>query len=418
MRRSCLKTAFLMLLVLDLASVKAQWTTTMPSGIRVGENMNNRILFFGNSKEDYETLFQSMNGLIMRGRGTINIVHIGDSHLQAGFIPEQMRKDFSSFISTGCGARGLIFPYRIAKTNNPADYGVKFSGKWENCRNVELNKTCSLGLMGIMARTRDTLAEMTFHFRENAAFREFNLIRIFHDPVDTSFRIDLPGLAGRYNIVLPVMPGYTDFRLDTIIADSLKIRIVHKDTTANYFTFYGIDFENGDAGIVYSASGVNGAEVTSYLRCDRMKEQLGLMNPDWVIVSLGTNDAYPLHFDKEEFIRNYVALVKRIREAKPDVAILLTVPADGYRRHRYDNMNLVDAREAIIEVAKKTDCAVWDFYTLMGGPKSIMHWYKAGLVARDKLHFNRQGYIIQADLLFGAFVDAWSAFIDQSNLAE
>jgi len=405
-------------LMLAMVSTQAQWIMTLPSGIQVGENMNNRFLFCGNAEKTYERLFCSMNSLILKGEGTINIVHIGDSHIQAGFIPEEMRKDFASFISSGCGARGLVFPYRIAKTNNPADYFVKFTGNWENCRNVEINKDCSLGLTGIMAQTRDTLAEMTFHFRENATFRDFNFIRIFHDPLDTSFLIDFPGLEGRYHVVLPIQTGYTDLRFDSIIPDSLRIRIVKKDTAGKYFTFYGIDFENGDPGIVYSASGVNGAEVTSYLRCDLMKDQLKKMKPDWVILSLGTNDAYPVHFNKEEFIGNYIALVKKIREADPGVPVLLTVPGDSYRRHRYDNLNLVAAREAILEVAKQTDCAVWDFYSLMGGPKSIMHWYKAGLVARDKLHFNKQGYLIQADLLFGAFVDSYSSFIDQSNLSD
>jgi lysophospholipase L1-like esterase len=259
---------------------------------------------------------------------------------------------------------------------------------------------------------------LTIHFRENATFREFDFIRIFHDPLDTIFRMDFPGLEGRYHVILPIQASYTEVRFDTVISDSLRIRIIKNDTTGKYFTFYGIDFENGDAGIVYSASGVNGAEVNSYLRCDLMKEQLAKMKPDWVILSLGTNDAYPLNFNKEEFIGNYIHLVKMIREADPGVAVLLTVPGDSYRKRRYDNLNLLGAREAILEVAKQTDCAVWDFYTLMGGPKSIMHWYKAGLVARDKLHFNRQGYLIQADLLFGAFVDAWSSFIDQSNLSE
>jgi len=149
-----------------------------------------------------------------------------------------------------------------------------------------------------------------------------------------------------------------------------------------------------------------------------MKDQLRILKPGWVILSLGTNDAYPLHFIKEEFITNYITLVKKIREADPDIPVLLTVPCDSYRRHRYDNSNLVWAREAILEVAKQTDCAVWDFYSLMGGPKSIMQWYKAGLVARDKLHFNKQGYLIQADLLFEAFMEAYSSFIDQSNLPD
>ncbi len=259
---------------------------------------------------------------------------------------------------------------------------------------------------------------MTFHFKENATFREFNFIRIFHDPLDTSFRIDFPGLAGMYHILLPIRTGYTDIRFDSIIRDSLRIRIVRKDTTRKYFTLYGIDFENEDPGIVYSASGVNGAEVTSFLRCDQLKDQLSSMKPEWVIISLGTNDAYPVHFNKDEFIGNYIELVKKIRDADPGVPILLTVPGDSYRRHRYDNPNMEKAREAILETAKQTDCAVWDFYSLMGGPKSIMNWYKDGFVAKDKLHFDKQGYIIQADLLFGAFMNAYSSFIDQSEPSE
>ena len=397
-----------------VVTMYAQQTKVFPGSFGGGE-VKNGFLYCGNSEKTYQSLFRSMNDLVVKGEGTIKIIQIGDSHIQAGFIPEQLRKNFASFISSGCGARGLIFPYRIAKTNNPADYFVKFTGRWITCRNVQANKSCSLGITGIMAQTRDTLSTMTFHFRENSTFREFNFIRIFHDPLDTSFRVDFPGLAGLYHAVLPIQTGYTDITFDTIISDSLKIRIIKKDTAGKYFTFYGIDFENGDPGIVYSASGVNGAEVTSFLRCDLMKDQLNIIKPDWVILSLGTNDAYPLHFNKDEFIGNYLALVKKIRETNTGVPILLTIPGDSYRRRRNDNQNLLTAREAIFEVASQTDCAVWDFYSLMGGPKSIIRWYKAGLVARDKLHFTRQGYLIQADMLFDAFMDAWSAFIDQSN---
>lgn len=410
--------SLLLCMLLAMASAKAQWMTMLPSGICVGDIQDNRFLFFGKSEKTYDSLFRSLNGLILKGEGTVNILQIGDSHIQAGFIPEQMRKDFSSFIAPGCGGRGLVFPYRIAKTNNPADYFVKFTGKWESCRNVELTKSCSLGLTGIMSRTRDTLSVLTFHFRETATFRNFNFIRIFHDPLDTSFRIDFPGLAGMYKVVLPIRNGFTEIRFDSVISDSLKIRIIRKDTTGKYFTLYGIDFENGDAGIVYSASGVNGAEVSSYLRCNLLTDQLKILKPAWIIISLGTNEAYGLHFDKEEFTRNYINLVREIRQANPGVPVLLTVPGDSYRRHRYDNANLPVARLAIFEVAKQSDCAVWDFYTLMGGPKSIMTWYKAGLVAKDKLHFDKHGYTIQADMLFGAFVNAWSSYIDKSNSSE
>jgi lysophospholipase L1-like esterase len=418
MKKEFCRTTLVIYFLLAMVPLQAQPVPALHPGVRTNENPGDTFIFYGNAEKTYASLFHSLNSLILKGEGTVNILQIGDSHIQAGFLPEEMRKEFASFISSGCGARGLIFPYRIARTNNPADYAVRFTGKWEHCRNVELNKNCSLGLTGIMVQTRDTLAGMTFYFRENSTFREFNFIRIFHDPLDTGFRIDFPGLAGRYHAVLPIHTGYTDIRFDSVIRDSLKMRIVRKDTLKKYFTLYGIDFENGDPGIVYSASGVNGAEVTSFLRCDQLKDQLTSLKPDWVILSLGTNDAYPLHFNKEEFTQNYIELVKRIREADPGVPVLLTIPGDSYRRHRYDNLNMEKAREAIIETAKQTGCAIWDFYSLMGGPKSIMSWYRAGLVAKDKLHFDKQGYIIQSDLLFGAFMDAYSSFIDQSEPSE
>ncbi|MCX6244045.1 MAG: GDSL-type esterase/lipase family protein [Bacteroidetes bacterium] len=389
----------------------AQNNAGMNSLVPVAETGMNRFIFPRNSGKTYEKLFQRLNDLVMRGEGTVNIVQIGDSHIQAGFIPEEMRKNFTAYVSSGCGARGLIFPYRIAKTNNPADYVVKFTGKWVSCRNVELKKTCSLGLTGIATETRDTLATMIFRFKNNAVFRQFNRVRIFHDPTDTTVCFDFPDLEGRYMVNPQPHKGYTDVDFDFIL-DSLRIRIVKEDTTGSSFRLYGIDFENGDPGIVYSAAGVNGAEVTSFLRCDQLESQLRLMHPDWIIISLGTNDAYPLHFDKEQFVSNYKSLINSIRKVDPGLPVLLTVPGDSYRKRRYDNLNMIAAREGIFEVAKETGCAVWDFYTIMGGTKSIMKWYKAGLVARDKLHFDKQGYIIQGDLLFDAFMDAWESYID------
>jgi len=387
--------------------------TLPPAGLTDGA-IQNRFVYYGDAEKTYEKLFLSLDTLVMKGEGNLNFVHIGDSHIQAGFLPEQMRQDFSSFISSGCGSRGLIFPYRIAKTNNPTDYFVKFTGNWEYCRNVEVKKNCSLGLTGILVKTRDTVSGMTFHFRETATFRDFNFIRIYHDTLDTTFLLDFPGLEGKYRVLLPLHDGFTDYAFDSF-QDSLKIRIIKKDTLNKYFTLYGIDFETGDPGISYSSVGINGAEVTSFLRCDRLNEQLNRMKPDWIVISLGTNDAYALTFDKNQFTLDYLMLIRAIRKACPGIPVVLTVPGDSFRRRRYDNLNIPSVREAIVQVATETDCAVWDFYSLMGGAKSILHWHKAGLVARDKLHFSKQGYVIQADLLFGAFLDAYTSFIDKTT---
>jgi lysophospholipase L1-like esterase len=66
----------------------------------------------------------------------------------------------------------------------------------------------------------------------------------------------------------------------------------------------------------YHSLGINGAEVTSFLR-NSLEPQLQLLNPDLVIISLGTNDAYMAEFDENAFKRNYGTLIQRIKKLHP-----------------------------------------------------------------------------------------------------
>ena len=63
----------------------------------------------------FEKLRQLKNGEISR----LHILHIGDSHLQAGFLPGELRYLLQA--TFGNAGRGLVFPYQIAKTNAPFD---------------------------------------------------------------------------------------------------------------------------------------------------------------------------------------------------------------------------------------------------------------------------------------------------------
>ena len=53
-------------------------------------------------------------------QGVINIVHIGDSHIQADYFSGMLRMCLQK--QFGNAGRGLIFPYKVAKTNEPYNY--------------------------------------------------------------------------------------------------------------------------------------------------------------------------------------------------------------------------------------------------------------------------------------------------------
>ena len=68
--------------------------------------------------------------------------------------------------------------------------------------------------------------------------------------------------------------------------------------------FYGCLLENTlQKGVLYEAIGVNGATFHHYNEAAHFFDQIGLLKPDLIIVSLGTNEALSGGFDAERFKR-------------------------------------------------------------------------------------------------------------------
>jgi len=309
------------------------------------------------------------------------------------------------------GARGFVFPYRVAKTNNPVSYRVTHTGNWEKCRNISKQIKCDIGLAGINVYTYDSISgmEFTFNHPEYPDY-DFNRIKVFYNTNYCPYTIEVDNYNGETDVYTNYSLGYTEFRFDKHL-DSLSLKFIKLDTINEPFIFHGISFENDDPGIVYSTIGVNGAEVKSYLRCEHFRKHLAALDADFIIISLGTNDAYMKNFYRSEFEANYDTLIRWVQEVRSDMPILLTTPGDSYRSRRYMNYNISKAKDEIFKIAGEHDLAVWDFYSIMGGLNSISLWYRSGLTARDKLHFNKFGYEFQGDLLFNAFIKAYDEFI-------
>jgi lysophospholipase L1-like esterase len=160
---------------------------------------------------------------------------------------------------------------------------------------------------------------------------------------------------------------------------------------------------------------VNGAKLDSYLLCELFSPQLRSLNPDWVILSIGTNDGNTRHFDAQAYRNSYLRLLDSVRIAVPSATILLTVPNDSYLFKRYTNHNTARMRGIIFEIARIKHCSVWDFYSVMGGLNSAHIWFDKGLMSPDHIHFNRAGYLLKGKLFFQAFLNTWSGHLDSGE---
>ena len=358
--------------------------------------------------------FQQIDSLILRGDRQINIVQIGDSHIQAGFFPNIVRNKIQSMQFFGSGGRGFIFPYKIAKTNNPWNYRINYTGEWEYCRNVQRSVACNCGLSGITVTTNDTSSTISIkpNIDSADAFYTTTRLRIFYKKSSKSFVIkvinEVPDQVVEHEL-------YTEFIFKQEV-DSIEIALEKIDEGQDHFELHGFSLETDYPGVVYSSTGVNGADLSAFLRCDALVPQLQTLNPNLIIISLGANDAYHSVFNVEEFKKNYRLLISHIKKGMPEASILLTTPGDGYRKRRYYNYNYLKAKDAIFDIAKSEQVAVWDFYTVMGGPNSIYQWYKSGLAQGDKLHLTLPGYKLQGELFFEAILNTYYKYLDNRTL--
>ncbi|MBT3385923.1 MAG: hypothetical protein HN955_18150 [Prolixibacteraceae bacterium] len=359
-----------------------------------------------------EKFHKKLERLINEGDGRINVVHIGGSHIQAGTFSGQIRTRLQQLNGEMNAGWGFMFPYPISRTNSPFGYYIRYNGSWQSCRNVEKRKNCLLGVGGISATTKSHKAELTILLEdENKLDYRFNKISLFYDSEGAEYSVSVDDSLLKNS---EKNDGFIEFELNSHV-DSLKITIQKKTNVEGSFSLYGMTTESAPNGFVYNSIGVNGAHVPAFLRCQLFEEQLARLKPDLVILGLGINDAYGRRFSQKQFEGNYGELVKKIRIAAPETAIIFTTNNDSYLYRRYVNKNGEKVKESMFNLAQKHKAGVWDMYSVMGGLNSIVLWEKNNLAQRDKIHFTREGYLLLGDLFFTALLQNFENHLNKNN---
>ena len=373
---------------------------------------HNKIIYPGDSLA-MERFFQKMDSVVFFGEGNVSVMHIGGSHVQAGVFTQQFRDNLLNISPDLIGGQYFIFPFSTGGTNNPSHYIVRSTGNWTYCRNAVRRETDKrMGLAGAAITTNDSTATVRILTKERYP-SDF--------PPDYDFnKVTIIGFSETENVT-PVV-SYNDtilhgqydewkstytFSLPNF-TDSICIKF---DSVPGEFTLTGILLENDMPGISVHGVGVNGARVSSYLRCDDFERDLELIRPDLIIFGIGINDAAEKDFEKNTFKRQYNELIKVIQRVNPDCALLFLTNNDSYKRektkkkNRYEvNLNGEIVEEAFMELGKKYNAAVWNQFDIMGGLKSMQAWEEAGLAKKDKVHFTNEGYRLLGDLLYNALI--------------
>ncbi len=339
---------------------------------------------------------------------TVSVVHIGDSHIQAGFfsmtIMNLLQEKF------GSAGRGLIFPLKLARTNEPSDYLIRSASKWDKTLCIQQVQKLPIGLGGMSIKTNDE--NFSFEIRvasEGKTDHSFNKVTVFHHEKAPELKVLDPDTKAKYEPTK--YPFATTITLDKKVNSLLlETTTTEKNDSAIY---YGFSLENGNKGILYHAVGINGAQFRHYASVQDFAAQISLLTPELFIFSLGTNEAFRGRFVESRFFAEVDRIIDPIRKANPRALVLITTPPDclvsAQSRQSHPNIKLV--RQALVKYAQEKGFAYWDLYAILGGEGSAAKLLQSGDLSKDGVHFRLPGYTMLGKLFYNALISDYTEYV-------
>lgn len=310
------------------------------------------------------------------GNRQVNILHIGDSHIQAEFVTNRLRQLIQG--KYGNAGRGLMVPLRLAGTNQSNDYNV----------------TATPGTEFVQTRLLKCPWPVDPGFAGVAALPQ--------QDTRLTWKTTGPGHTIA-NATLFTSEGMKRIYPDNNISDSIITPIKAGEAV------YGLFVDNGSPGVIYSAIGNNGATYNDYLLVPGLVAATAELHPDMIVLSMGTNEAFSTMTDNQ-IVTAVTNLVKRLRRQAPDADFLMLLPMECQknRNHGYrplsPDYDILQRNAEIAALLKKTSRELgipsWDFYTIAGGEGVSQKWIDDKLMNKDRIHLLRPGYELQAELLF------------------
>lgn len=423
--------------------------------------------------EAMQPFFHKLQKIQKEKNGKINIVHIGDSHIQADFFSGYMRKNLQS--QFGNGGRGLVFPHSLAKTNGVGDVRFTSNQSWESQRNISPDSGKPVGISGFSLETKadDFVIDMTvknpeYHFSQlkiitpnnqkmfDVALSYNTIVVESEKPKTTIHKIksgeNLSVIAAKYNVsvssiksanglkgtairagktlkiptnqkeklafqrkeFIPLVTekeaGFYSFKTDTLLSSVYLIPALE----AKDYALNGIVLENNTSGIVYHTIGVNGAKYSDYTKYPLFFEQLAVLQPDLVIISLGTNES----FDKmvtPEYMKQLLLMKAQILTQNPNAILLITTPPPSQFKRRYPNTFVADYTREILAQASTQNYAVWDLFSQLGGLFGVSKNLQEGIIGGDKVHYTKKGYEYKGQLFLEALINAFQNYNTETD---
>lgn len=357
-----------------------------------------------------EPFYQKLVELKGNSSGVINILHIGDSHIQADYLTKTTRTLLQQ--EFGNAGLGLSFPGRIARTNESSLIYSSSTGQWAGSRLTLSQNMLPIGIGGISIKTE--LAGNSIKIKSLGKDYSFNRITLFFQKDFNSYNILVKDSTG---IPLAVAGSFTEEspNVSKLILpyaiNQVQLETNQSLPTQKQFILFGVSLENSNPGIRYHIIGVNGAKYRHFISAKELLNQTPALNPDLIIISLGTNEAVD-HPNIDPRISSQLnTLTSELKRLNPNAIILLTTTPDFYKKRTRRNPGIQAIKNKTIEFANNNNMPYWNLHEVAGGNHAADLWKKQELLQTDGIHFTKKGYDLQGHLLFEAIINGYNDYV-------
>jgi len=343
----------------------------------------------------------------------INIIHIGDSHIQGDYLTAVVRRYLQH--QFGNAGRGLVVPYAVAGTNGAPGIVTRSNIKWNVKRCVSLDNPMPIGIGGITINTDNPNADLRLYVNDLWMDYSFNRLTVFFQKSNRSFHFSICDTLGNELAAIdssPASPFDNHAHVSLLQkVTALQLKATKSNDQQVESTIYGLSVGNSENGILYHSIGVNGAKYEHYNAASLFAAQTSVLEPQLFLISLGTNEAISFPYLDRNFPARVDKLINALQSANPNAKFILVTPPGAFRKKVRDNPGVATIRQQIIEYAVENGLAFYDLYKAAGGDDSANAWKESGLLRTDGIHFTKEGYQYQGLLLFHALMKAYNNYV-------
>lgn len=333
---------------------------------------------------------------------TVSVIHLGDSHVQAGHFTKPIRKSFTQ--RWGDGGIGWVAPFRLLGTNPPIHTNVRASSAGTSGIKITERDYDRESPTGMVLQTKES-GDISYTFQCGGG-QTFDRIVIYRQRETGPFTLSGDSLRTLAQDTLTREPIVTDTLLVGRYVSSAEV------TAPASAVWYGASLERSSGGVLVHTIGYNGATYYTYGK-GSFASSVAILRPRLIILSLGTNESVSRSFSRNGFGAEVARMVQSLRASNPDCAIVLTSPLANYQRIRTAhkrrrgkrrrrrtvyrttyraNTNCQLVADELQQQARELGCGYIDLFAHFGGAAGAGQLLSDGILSGDRVHLTAAGY--------------------------